>query len=274
MGEFCTREIDSTPPATAICMPSTTISLAAVAMAVKPEAHCLSTLIAAIDVGKPARMALCRAIFDPLEPCCKAHPMMTSSISAGPISARPTAWAIACPPSVGAEVLLNAPLYALAMGVRATETMTASRINVALVKIQLPRYRKRQRLAAAAARPRVGAALPLQLEATDLIAMNLIGPIGQPQEPRGRIGGGEKMIIAGSAAAERLNRPVDDLACHGRGRDLDHGNLIASRLVPYRIHHPCCLQRQQAALINHDSRLSDPLQGHRLLGQRLSKGPA
>src|SRR3979409_1457853 len=50
---FCTSETDSTPPPIAIVMPSSMISLAAVAIAIIPDDHCRSTHIARPPVGQP-----------------------------------------------------------------------------------------------------------------------------------------------------------------------------------------------------------------------------
>src|ERR1700761_446622 len=61
-----------------------------------------------------------------------AQPMTTSSISAGSSLARFTASRIAWAAMVGPSRLLNAPRYALPMGVRAVETMTASRMAISL----------------------------------------------------------------------------------------------------------------------------------------------
>ena len=55
MWSFCTSEIDSRPPPTAMCMPSAMICLAAMAIAIRPEAHCRSTDMPATLVGRPAR---------------------------------------------------------------------------------------------------------------------------------------------------------------------------------------------------------------------------
>ncbi|SKX89324.1 Uncharacterised protein [Mycobacteroides abscessus subsp. abscessus] len=127
---FCTNEIDSTPPPIAISMPSSTICLAAVAMAIRPDAHCRSTLMPDTELGSPARSSAWRAMLNPVEPCCMAAPSTTSSTSPPSIPARDTAWAMACPASSCAWVLLNAPRYAFPIGVRAVETMTASRMSV------------------------------------------------------------------------------------------------------------------------------------------------
>ena len=54
---FWTSETDSSPPPTATLMPSTTISLAAVAIAMSPEAHWRSSDMPATLVGRPARKA-------------------------------------------------------------------------------------------------------------------------------------------------------------------------------------------------------------------------
>ncbi|BEL87442.1 hypothetical protein SM12VA4_41030 [Serratia marcescens] len=124
----CTIEMDSTPPATAMLMPSTMICLAAVATAIRPEAHWRSNDIPETDVGNPARNAARRPMFSPCTPCCNAAPSTTSSTSLPTIPARSTACLIACPASVADGVALKAPRYALPIGVRAVEIITASRI--------------------------------------------------------------------------------------------------------------------------------------------------
>src|SRR5438552_576204 len=62
----------------------------------------------------------------PAVPALSTQPMTTSSISSPATPARRTAWSITWPSNVGDFVLLKAPLYARAIGVRAVETMTAS----------------------------------------------------------------------------------------------------------------------------------------------------
>ncbi|KAG1243818.1 hypothetical protein G6F68_015690 [Rhizopus microsporus] len=106
---FCTSEIDSWPPATTISMPSCVTCRAAVAIAISPDAHCRSSVIAGTCAGRPARSAAWRATFMCVVPCCKAAPRITSSTSPGATPARATACEIAWPPSGGAVVALNAP---------------------------------------------------------------------------------------------------------------------------------------------------------------------
>ena len=93
----------------ATLMPSSMISFAAVAIAMRPEAHCRSTDMPATLVGSPARKAHWRATLKPCDPCWSAAPITTSSTSPGSTEARSSALAIACPPSVWAWVSLNAP---------------------------------------------------------------------------------------------------------------------------------------------------------------------
>src|SRR5262245_48976913 len=57
MCSFCTRLIDSMPPATAIVTPSRITERAATAIACKPEAHCRSIVVPATVTGNPARIA-------------------------------------------------------------------------------------------------------------------------------------------------------------------------------------------------------------------------
>ena len=87
----------STPPATATSISPVAILPAALIIAIKPEAHCLSTDIPGTVVGKPARIAPCLAIFICVEPCCNAAPIITSSISSFSSPALSTACDITCP---------------------------------------------------------------------------------------------------------------------------------------------------------------------------------
>src|SRR5690606_14282663 len=62
---FCTSEIDSSPPPTAMGTLSRMICFAAVAMAIRPEPHCRSTLMPATLTGRPAATAALRAMLPP-----------------------------------------------------------------------------------------------------------------------------------------------------------------------------------------------------------------
>ena len=126
---FCTIEMLSTPAPMQICMPSTMICLAAVAIDITPDEHCRSIDWPDTVTGRPARSSARRAMLPPCTPCCRAQPITTSSTSAPSMPARFTAWAMAWPASVGDGVALNAPRNALPIGVRAVETITASRMR-------------------------------------------------------------------------------------------------------------------------------------------------
>src|SRR3989475_8615471 len=132
MCSFCTRLIDSSPPATTIGTRSTITRCAASAMACMPEEQKRLTVMPAVVTGSPARSAAWRAMFWPVAPSGSAQPMTTSSTSPGSIPARFTAWAMTWPPMAAPCVLLNAPRYARPIGVRAVETMTASAMGLSL----------------------------------------------------------------------------------------------------------------------------------------------
>ncbi|MCY1496833.1 hypothetical protein D9M68_307830 [compost metagenome] len=108
------------------CMPSTMICLAAVAMAIRPEAHWRSRVWPLTEIGRPAASTLMRPRFQPAVPAGIPVPMTRSSISAASMPARSTAARMAKEAMVGAVVALKAPRNALPMGVRAVERMTAS----------------------------------------------------------------------------------------------------------------------------------------------------
>ncbi|MNE35622.1 hypothetical protein D3C80_1293940 [compost metagenome] len=101
-------EMLSTPPATTMGIWSVMICLAAVAMAIRPDAHCRSIVMPATLTGKPAARDAVRPIVC-WTPCGRAEPMMQSLISDGSIPARLTAafsaWAI----KLGDGVSLKAP---------------------------------------------------------------------------------------------------------------------------------------------------------------------
>ena len=55
-------------------MPSTMICLAAVAIAIRPDAHCRSSDMPDTLVGSPARSSAVRAMLSPGAPCWSAQP--------------------------------------------------------------------------------------------------------------------------------------------------------------------------------------------------------
>src|SRR5882762_3152886 len=132
MCSFCTRLIDSSPPATTIGTRSTITRCAASAMACMPEEQKRLTVMPAVVTGSPARSAAWRAMFWPVAPSGSAQPMTTSSTSPGSRPARLTACAMTWPPTAAPCVLLKAPRYARPIGVRAVETMTASAMGLSL----------------------------------------------------------------------------------------------------------------------------------------------
>src|SRR5262245_9680444 len=133
MCSFCTRLMDSRPPATTVCIPSTTICFAAIDTLISPEEHWRSMVWPDTLIGSPAATAHCRATLKPWVPSCSAAPMMRSSISPGSSPARLITSLITGAARVGAVVSLKAPRYALPMGVRAVDTMTASLIKAPLL---------------------------------------------------------------------------------------------------------------------------------------------
>ncbi|MNI69533.1 hypothetical protein D3C73_1252850 [compost metagenome] len=102
------------------------ICLAAVAMAINPEAHWRSSVWLLTDSGRPLASTLMRPRFQPAVPEGIPVPITRSSISAVSMPARSTAARMAKEAMVGDVVLLKAPRNALAIGVRAVERITAS----------------------------------------------------------------------------------------------------------------------------------------------------
>src|SRR6266853_4242649 len=66
----------------------------------------------------------------------------------------------------------------------------------------------------------------VEFEPTDLIAVHLIGSVGEPERARLCVGVRE-IVIAQARGAVCLDRPVDDLAGSVCGGGLDHGDLGA-----------------------------------------------
>ncbi|KRB79740.1 hypothetical protein ASE00_18685 [Sphingomonas sp. Root710] len=112
------------------------------------------------------------------------------------------------------------------------------------------------------------------LQPGDLVAVHLVGSVGKAQQPRIGERRCKEMVVAGAAAAEHLDRPVEDLLRHQRRGDLDHRDLLPRRLVADPVHHVGGLHRQQPGLFDHDARLGDVFQRYRLLRQRAAEGMA
>src|SRR6185436_20269519 len=77
-----------------------------------------------------------------------------------------------------------------------------------------------------------------ELHLGDRVAVNLIGPVGEAQRARMRIGGRKTEVLADAAAAVHLHRPVDHLAGNVRREHLDHRDLLLRDLVSDRVHLP------------------------------------
>lgn len=106
----------------------------------------------------------------------------------------------------------------------------------------------------------------------DLIAMDFIGTIGQSKKAGRGVGCGKTEIVAGSAAAMGLDRPVDHLAGHVWDGNLDHCNLRLRSSVPNCVHHVRRIESEQAGLFDHDPRFRDTLLRYGLFGNRLAEG--
>src|SRR5947208_5172689 len=102
---------------------------AARAIVCSPDEQKRFTVIPGTVTGQPARIAIWRAMFQPVAPSGLAHPMITSSTSSGSTLARLSAAWTTCPPIFAPCVMLSAPRQLLQSGVRAVETITASTIE-------------------------------------------------------------------------------------------------------------------------------------------------
>src|SRR3546814_19023392 len=102
-------------------------------MVIRPEGHGRMIDRPGTGTGRPARSAIRRATFGDCDPCCIAAPKRTTSTSPPSSPARSPAALTEKAPSVGEGVLLNEPRAALVSGVRAVDTMTASRMTMFLL---------------------------------------------------------------------------------------------------------------------------------------------
>src|SRR5208282_6339110 len=114
---------------------------AAIEMLIRPDEHCLSTLWPATLTGSPAATAHWRATLNPWLPCWSAAPIIRSSTSPGSTRARLSASRIIGAAIDGDSISLNAPRYALPIGVRAVDTITASLIKNSLFSVRSHRDR-------------------------------------------------------------------------------------------------------------------------------------
>src|SRR5687768_14428376 len=118
--------MDSTPPATNTSPSPATMRCAASAMVCSPDEQNRFTVMPGTLIGQPARMAIWRAMFQPVAPSGLAQPMTTSSTSSASTFARSSAAWTTWPPILAPCVRLSAPRQLLQSGVRAVETITAS----------------------------------------------------------------------------------------------------------------------------------------------------
>ena len=122
-----TRLIDSAPPATIVVAKPVMIRSAAEAIDWSPDEQNRLTVTADAVTGTPARRLAIRATFSPCSASGIAHPMITSSTSAGSSpGARRRASAITTAPISSGRVALSAPFGAFPTAVRTALTMTAS----------------------------------------------------------------------------------------------------------------------------------------------------
>src|SRR6185295_10924426 len=98
-------------------------------MVCRPEEQKRLTVMPGTVFGQPARIAIWRAMFQPVAPSGLAQPMITSSTSSASSFARSSAACTTWPPIFAPCVMLRAPRQLLHNGVRAVETITASVIE-------------------------------------------------------------------------------------------------------------------------------------------------
>src|SRR4051794_1236212 len=113
------------------------------AMVCRPEEQKRFTVMPGTVTGHPARMAIWRAMFQPVAPSGLAQPMITSSTSPASTLARSSAACTTWPPIVAPCVMLSAPRQLLQSGVLAVETITASFIEFPSFLGELQQKRRR-----------------------------------------------------------------------------------------------------------------------------------
>src|SRR5438477_8644983 len=118
---------------------------AARAMVCRPEEQKRFTVMPGTVCGQPARIAIWRAMFQPVAPSGLAQPMITSSISSASTLARSSAACTTWPPIFAPWVMLSAPRQLLQSGVRAVDTITASMASL-LSSFDYARGAQQQRL--------------------------------------------------------------------------------------------------------------------------------
>ena len=91
LSSCCTQEIDSTPPATYTSPSPHWMRWAAMEIALRPDEQKRLTVRPDTLTGQPARLAMIRAMLLPVAPSGNAHPITTSSTSAGSTRARSSA---------------------------------------------------------------------------------------------------------------------------------------------------------------------------------------
>src|SRR5262245_56653697 len=113
------------------------------AMVCSPDEQKRFTVMPGTVIGQPARMAIWRAMFQPVAPSGLAQPMITSSTSSASTFASSSAACTTWPPIFAPWVMLSAPRQLLQSGVRAVETMTASAIEPPALFRQFHEQRRR-----------------------------------------------------------------------------------------------------------------------------------
>src|SRR4051812_42897158 len=113
------------------------------AMVCRPEEQKRFTVMPGTVTGHPARMAIWRAMFQPVAPSGLAQPMITSSTSPASTLARSSAACTTWPPIFAPCVMLSAPRQLLQSGVLAVETITASFIEFPSFLGELQQKRRR-----------------------------------------------------------------------------------------------------------------------------------
>src|SRR5262249_3739213 len=88
-----------------------------------------------------------------------------------------------------------------------------------------------RRRSRAARRRRRSSVVLGDLHAADLVAMDLVGAVGETQRALVGVHAGELEDLADAARAMQLQAAVDHLGADVGHRDLDHGDLLAGFLV-------------------------------------------
>ena len=128
------RVMDSTPAAMAMSTVPEATRLAARLAAWWLDPHWVSTVVAAVVMGRPAASQAVRAMLNDCSPTCDTHPVTTCWTAAGSMPVR-SIRAMMGVPSRSAGCTVDRPPFRRPTGVRTASTITTSAIGAMLPRV-------------------------------------------------------------------------------------------------------------------------------------------